>query len=74
MNYIKISKYCKVTLASTLSFHSLKVKEIKTENPIVAANDPIFEVNNNNQMKYGLFKLAYILVKKFCLKIIKFII
>lgn len=74
MNYIKISKYCKVTLASTLSFHSLKVKEIKTENPIVAANDPIFEVNNNNQMKYGLFKLAYLLVKKFCLKIIKFII
>lgn len=74
MNYIKISKYCKVTITSKLSFHSLKVKEIRTENPIVAANDPIFEVNNNNQMKYGLFKLAYLLVKKFCLKIIKFII
>lgn len=74
MHYIKISKYCKVTITSKLSFHSLKVKEIKTENPIVAANDPIFEVNNNNQMKYGLFKLAYLLVKKFCLKIIKFII
>lgn len=71
MNYIKISKYCKVTLTSTLSFHSLKVKEIKTENPAIVVINPNFDVNNN-QIKSGLFKLAC-LVKKFFIKIIKII-
>lgn len=70
----KKTTYCKLNITSNISIEILKINEIKVENPVVAANDPIFEVNNNNQMKYGLFKLAYILVKKFCLKIIKFII
>lgn len=69
MNYIKISKYCKVTLTSTISFHSLKVKKIKIENPAIMVINPNFDVNNN-QIKSGLFKLAC-LVKKFCFKIIK---
>lgn len=74
IHYNKKTTYCKLNITSNISIEILKINEIKLENPIVAANDPIFEVNNNNQMKYGLFKLAYILVKKFCLKIIKFII
>lgn len=73
-NYSKKTTYCKLNITSNISIEILKINEFKLENPVVAANDPIFEVNNNNQMKYGLFKLAYILVKKFCLKIIKFII
>lgn len=69
MNYIKITKYCKVSLTSKISFHLLKVKEIKTENSAIVVINPSFDVNNN-QIKSGLFKLAC-LVKKLCFKIIK---
>lgn len=57
-NYSKKTPYCKLNITSNISL------ELFTT---------IFDVNSNNKIKLRLFKLVWLLVKRCCFKIIKFI-